>query len=87
MIELVWTWTRRVVVMVVAVVALLATCSDFIDAVEWIIRTFGVTSSGMAATFVAGWILATATAEVQARRARVQAAPGGETFHREQADG
>lgn len=73
--------------MVVAVVALLATCSGFIDAVEWIIETLGATWSGMAATFVAGWILATATAEVRARRTRVQATPGGATFHREQADG
>jgi len=70
--EPVWTWTRRVVVMVVAVVALLATCSGLIDAVAWIIKTFGATSSGMAATFVAGWILATATAELRARRARLR---------------
>lgn len=73
--EPVWTWTRRVVFMVCAVVALLAACSGFIDAIEWITATFGATVSGMAGMFVAGWILATATAEVRARRARVRAAP------------
>jgi hypothetical protein len=84
--EPVRTWTKRVAVMVVAVVALLATCSGFIDAVEWIIRTFGATSSGMAATFVAGWILATATAEVRARRGAFRAIRAGETFHRQRTD-
>ena len=73
--EPVWTWTRRVVLMVVAVVVVLATFSEFVNAVDWIIKTFGATSSGMAATFVVGWILATATAELRGRRARVRAAP------------
>jgi hypothetical protein len=69
-------WTKRVAVMVIAVVALLATGANFIDTVAWMIKTFGAAASGMAATFVAGRILATATAEVRARRARTQAARG-----------
>jgi hypothetical protein len=63
--EAAWTWTRRVVLMVVAVGALLATCAGCINAVEWIMDTFGATASGMAGTFLAGWILATATAELR----------------------
>lgn len=61
-------WTKRVGVMVASVVAVLAAGAGVVDATSWIVDMVGVTAAGMTATFVAGWILATATADVRARR-------------------
>lgn len=60
-----WGSARHAGLMFGVILAALATAAGCVDAVGWMIATFGVTATGMAATFVVGWVLATAVARAR----------------------